>query len=58
MLKRSPEPGDAGTLIDVWEQDRKAQIERCRQVFADVRSSASIDMPMVSVVLRELRSLT
>ena len=58
VLKRSPGLKETEALIQAWEAERQPQIERCRQVFADVRSSATIDMPMVSVVLRELRSLT
>jgi len=40
-----------------WKSRRTFQYERCRQLFAEIRGSATPDMPMLSVALRELRAL-
>ena len=48
---------DPAALIGRWEAQRAAQIARCQQVLADVKPAPTVDMPMLSVLLRELRSL-
>ncbi|MCB1921215.1 MAG: NAD-glutamate dehydrogenase, partial [Candidatus Competibacteraceae bacterium] len=48
----------AGTLISAWETAHHTQFERYAQVVAELRQGSSLDMPMVSVALRELRGLT
>jgi glutamate dehydrogenase len=48
----------AGTLISAWQTAHRNQIERYVQVVAELRQSSGLDMPMVSVALRELRGLT
>jgi glutamate dehydrogenase len=57
VLRCSPQGNGLDALIATWEAGRQFQIERCRQLFADLRSSDMIDMSMLSVLLRELRSL-
>jgi len=57
VLKRSPQVHGLDALLGNWEAGRQFQIERCRQLFADLRSADLIDMSMLSVLLRELRSL-
>jgi glutamate dehydrogenase len=57
VLRCSPQVDELGALISGWESGRQFQIERCRQLFADLRSADMIDMSMLSVLLRELRSL-
>jgi len=47
----------AATMIDAWESQRAPQIARCHQVLADVKPAPQVDMAMLSVLLRELRSL-
>ena len=47
----------APALIDAWEAQREFQLARCRQLVADLRPTPALDMAMLSVLLRELRSL-
>ena len=57
VLKVSHTSSDPAAQIAKWEAQRAAQIARCHQVLADVKPAAVVDMPMLSVLLRELRSL-
>ncbi len=57
VLAAAPDSDDAQTLLTIWEGRRQFQIDRCNQLFVDLRAADVIDMPMLSVVLRELRSL-
>jgi glutamate dehydrogenase len=57
VFRCSPQVDKLDALISTWEAGRQFQIERCRQLFADLRSADMIDMSMLSVLLRELRSL-
>ncbi|MCP5268112.1 MAG: NAD-glutamate dehydrogenase [Zoogloeaceae bacterium] len=58
VLRLSPELSDPEALTTAWEKQRSTQIARSQQIFADVKAANNIDMPMLSVTLRELRSLT
>jgi glutamate dehydrogenase len=49
--------GDAQSLIEAWEAQREFQLARCRQLLDEVRSAPTVDMAMLSVMLRELRAL-
>ncbi|HJV97171.1 MAG TPA: NAD-glutamate dehydrogenase domain-containing protein, partial [Albitalea sp.] len=44
-------------MLDAWEAQRAFQLARCRQLLADLRPAPALDMAMLSVLLRELRSL-
>ena len=57
VLRNAPQIDAVDELIAIWAAGRQFQIERCRQLFADLRSADLIDMSMLSVLLRELRSL-
>jgi len=57
VLAAGTEGSDAASRIAAWEARRASQIARCHQVLADVKPAAAVDMPMLSVLLRELRSL-
>jgi glutamate dehydrogenase len=57
VLKGGATATDATALIAHWQAQRTAQIARCHQVLADVKPAPVVDMPMLSVLLRELRSL-
>ena len=57
VLRLSPDLDDPEALVAAWENQRCTQIERSRLLFADIKSSTVIDMPMLSVTLRELRNL-
>ena len=57
VLQAGADGSDAAARIAAWEARRASQIARCHQVLADVKPAPAIDMPMLSVLLRELRSL-
>jgi glutamate dehydrogenase len=44
-------------LIAAWEDRSRRAVERATQLFAELRGAATIDAPMLSVALRELRNL-
>ena len=56
-VRHAPELDDPAALVEAWTARFPAQIERYRQLLADVRGSQSIEMPMLSVLLRELRGM-
>ena len=47
----------AGELIAAWQERNRRGIERANQLLGELRASASPDAAMLSVALRELRSL-
>ena len=57
VLRLSPELTELDALMSAWETRRCTQIDRSQQLFADLKGSPSMDMPMLSVALRELRNL-
>ncbi|MCB1958369.1 MAG: NAD-glutamate dehydrogenase, partial [Rhodocyclaceae bacterium] len=52
------EATDPYALIADWEATRPAQVARCRQILEDLRTARGIDIAMMSVAMRELRTLT
>ncbi len=58
VLAAGAQGSDAAARIAAWEARRSTPFARCHQVLADVKPAAAVDMPMLSVLLRELRSLT
>ncbi len=56
-LRLSPDADQAGDVIARWCERHAFQIERYRHVLADVKSAAATEMPMLSVLLRELRAM-
>ncbi len=57
VFRRNPDIVGEGALIDVWESHRAAPLQRYRQVLTDLKAAGTLDMPMLSVALRELRAL-
>jgi glutamate dehydrogenase len=57
ILKISPEMSVPEELINQWEGKKKSELERSRQLLADLHSAGNLDLPMLSVALRELRNL-
>src|SRR5205814_1927813 len=51
-------PSDPAALITAWKARNSVLYERFRQVLADLRSSESLDLAMLSVAMRELRNLS
>src|SRR5439155_13574056 len=49
---------DPAALITAWKARNSVVYERFRQVLADLRSSESPDLAMLSVAMRELRNLS
>ena len=48
---------DPAALISAWEVGRDFQLARCRQLLTDLKPQPTLDMAMLSVLLRELRAL-
>ncbi|WP_418321329.1 NAD-glutamate dehydrogenase [Piscinibacter sakaiensis] len=48
---------DTETRIGAWEAQREFQLARCHKLLADLRPVPSLDMAMLSVLLREFRAL-
>ena len=57
VLKLSSEIETPNALIKAWETQNKTELERGRQVLADLHSGGKLDLSMLSVALRELRNL-
>ena len=57
VLKHSPDGEEPHALIAAWEQSRPSQVARCNQILEDLRSAHGIDIAMMSVAMRELRTL-
>ena len=57
VLQLDPGENEPNALIDGWEHMKRAGLERCRQVLADLHAAGSLDFPMYSVALREFRNL-
>ena len=56
-LKRCPEAQAPEEVIAAWEERNRVNIDRYRHLLADVKTSAVTDMPMLSVLMRELRNM-
>ncbi len=48
---------DIPALISAWQNSRGPQLQRYRHLVGELRTVPQLDMPMVSVVLRELRGM-
>ncbi|NMG75371.1 NAD-glutamate dehydrogenase [Aromatoleum diolicum] len=57
VVKLSPELATPDVLVAAWETAHLRHIERYRHLLADVKSASSIEMSMLSVLLRELRGM-
>ena len=57
VLQLSPKVKVPDALINEWEAQNKSALERSRRVLTDLQSAGSLDLSMLSVALRELRSL-
>jgi glutamate dehydrogenase len=58
VLRTDAPPTDPAALISAWKARNAVLYERFRQVLADLRSSESADLAMLSVAMRELRNLS
>jgi glutamate dehydrogenase len=57
VLKLSPDEKTPAAFINEWEAQSKSELERSRQLLADLHSAGKVDLSMLSVALRELRNL-
>jgi glutamate dehydrogenase len=56
-LKLAPKAKDVDALLTAWNEKYRFHIDRFGHLLADVRTVANIEMPMLSVLMRELRSI-
>jgi glutamate dehydrogenase len=49
--------GDAGDVLDRWEQGNRQALERAQRLLAELQDTPGSDLAMLSVALRELRNL-
>ncbi len=57
VLKANEPAALPAAMIAAWEAQRQHPLARCRQLLADLKALGALDMPMLSVALRELRAL-
>ena len=57
VLRETPDEADPFRLLEHWKARRAFELERCRQIVAEVLTAPAADLPMLSVALRELRGL-
>jgi glutamate dehydrogenase len=57
VLQMNPGSGSAEKRVEAWLTRNRAQVECCLRVFADIKTSGTIDLAMLSVALREIRGL-
>jgi glutamate dehydrogenase len=49
--------GDAGVVLDRWEQGNRQALERAQRLLVELQETPGTDLAMLSVALRELRNL-
>jgi glutamate dehydrogenase len=57
VLKGSPGGKSEDALIAEWESRAARELSRCLQILADLRAAGNPDLSMLSVVIREFKSL-
>jgi glutamate dehydrogenase len=57
VLRQESKHSEADARIAAWMEHNGAAVERCRQVLADLKSGTRTDFAMLSVAMREIRSL-
>jgi glutamate dehydrogenase len=57
IFKFGPEMPEANALINAWEARHKSELDRVRQLLADVHSAGPPDFSTLSVAVRELGNL-
>ena len=45
-------------MLAAWEASNHAPLSRLREMVADLKTGPALDLAMLSVAMRELRSLT
>jgi NAD-specific glutamate dehydrogenase len=44
-------------MIDAWVSENRASVSRCDAMLADLKQADGVDVAMLSVALREIRTL-
>ena len=57
-LRLAPDEQEVATIIAAWQAKNAIPLERYRHLVAEVHAAPSIDMAMLSVLLRELRGMS
>ena len=57
VLRVEGDNGAPKARIDAWMKRNRVAVARCHQVLADLKIAASSDFAMMSVAMREIRSL-
>jgi glutamate dehydrogenase len=57
VLRTDSQSDDADARIVAWLQANAVAVNRCRQVLSDLRTAGTPDFAMLSVAMREIRSL-
>jgi glutamate dehydrogenase len=57
VLRHQTAGTDAEAMIDGWVSDNSASVTRCEAMLDDLKQADTIDVAMLSVALREIRSL-
>jgi glutamate dehydrogenase len=57
VLRHQTAGPDAEAMIDGWVSDNRAAVSRCEAMLEDLKQADAIDVAMLSVALREIRSL-
>ncbi|HSO52243.1 MAG TPA: NAD-glutamate dehydrogenase [Actinomycetes bacterium] len=52
------EDQDAETLIDAWLEENASAVERANAILSDLKEAETLDIAMLSVALREIRTLS
>jgi glutamate dehydrogenase len=57
VLRRDGLGPDAEVMIDAWVSENRAAVSRCDAILADLKQADGVDVAMLSVALREIRTL-
>jgi glutamate dehydrogenase len=57
VLRQESPQADAGSRIAAWMKQNHTAVHRCRQVLADLKGGPKTDFAMLSVAMREIRSM-
>jgi glutamate dehydrogenase len=57
VLRTDSQSDDADARIVAWLQANAVAVNRCRQILSDLRTAGTPDFAMLSVAMREIRSL-
>ncbi len=56
-LRQAPDGADASAIVDAWATANAFHLERYDHLLGEIKTAKGIEMPMLSVLMRELRSM-